>query len=549
MGRMAARVRYYPPFGQAGRQTSFSPTTGTLSKALSGITLSSAGSVAEVGWTTVPTINFTQGIAETRDLTAYTTNFNSSLHQFQLLTGTLPTGVTLNPSVGYVYDGTSPISTASGISIRIVDTAAADWVARSTATGVVYASRLDTALSLNNSTILPGANTTNINTQASHFSLDTTYKPSGSTASQRITCLNTDGADSGTIRCYFGATQTFGNGSTMWFSFRVRYTEQYAWQFWQPTETRGPKLAIMSHYGSSNQVNEIVPDLRNLNQIDCYWQDGNSTAVVSDVAYSSAGNSSDVRSQPPLDRGANLLTGTNPDTGAAWTTWQQQRAQYGHLYSAYSSPGSAETRLGLGDPFSGAVRMVPGEWMTITVRVIIGTFGLFNNRLTVWAARENQAYQKTVDAVNIRLGAGSPDYNTLWLLPYVSNRVAGGRQIGSRTSNITGIDLYTVGPSAPIGAGTLSWNATTQRLTWAGNGETAGTAVGFSSSNGILVRNVCSGTSTNSFVVAKLTGTPPVTNQTDTVTIVDGRPDTFVNYADVIVSSQPINAPGGYVPS
>ena len=33
------------------------------------------------------------------------------------------------------------------------------------------------------------------------------------------------------------------------------------------------------------------------------------------------------------------------------------------------------------------------------------------------------------------------------------------------------------------------------------------------------------------------------------VTIADGRPDTQVNYGDVIVSSQPINAPGGYAPA
>lgn len=501
---------------------------------------------------TVGTITFTQGTASTHDLTQYTTNFNPSLHQMQYASSvTAPTGVTLVSTGSYSYNGVGVAATSPNVQIEIVDTAAADWIARSTASGVVYANRLETTFSASTSTILPSVPTIVRTDQPGNITLDTSIKVAGAVGSQKFDVFNTDTTSSGTLRVYFGSLQTFGNGQTMWFSFRVRYPALHAYQPWTPGGQRGPKAAIMSHWGGSNQNNEIVPgDGYGLNEWNCYWQDGVVTAVWPNVAYSSSGNASDIRSQPSVDRGANPLTGNNPDSGSAWTLWQQQRAQYGHLYSSYSNPGAAETRLGFGDPFSGAQRMTPDVWHTVTIRTVINTFGSFNNRITMWVAPDGSQYQQIFDAQNIRLGSTSPDYNTLWLLPYVSGRAAGGRKIASRTNNITGVDLYTCGLDTPIGVGTLSWNASTQRLTWAGFGESAGTAVGFSAANNILTRNVCSGTTALSYLVAKFTpGSLPGTNQTDTITIADGRPDSYVHYNDVIISTQAINAPGGFAPT
>ena len=107
-------------------------------------------------------------------------------------------------------------------------------------------------------------------------------------------------------------------------------------------------------------------------------------------------------------------------------------------------------------------------------------------------------------AVLNRLGAG-PDYNTLWLLPYVTNRIAGGRKVGSRTNSITGTEILTVGLGTPIGAGTLEYNAATQRFRWLGIGEAFGTARGFSAANGKLTINVTSGGATESYIVLRVT--------------------------------------------
>jgi hypothetical protein len=96
---------------------------------------------SDVTWSsTVPTVQFTQGSASSHSLVQYTTGFNAASHLFALTSGSLPTGVTLNSSSGYVYNGTSPDASSSGLVVTIQDTAQADWVARSTAPGVTFAS-------------------------------------------------------------------------------------------------------------------------------------------------------------------------------------------------------------------------------------------------------------------------------------------------------------------------------------------------------------------------------------------------------------------------
>ena len=419
----------------------------------------------------------------------------------------------------------------------------ADWLARANASGVVFADRLNTSVLLTWRSTDGGLQ--------SRISVDGTTFPSGSNASCKFDVLNIDGTSSGQLSIPF--PRTFGPGDTIWFSVRVKAPPQQAYQPW-PSDGDGHKILILSRDNNgpapvgSNQVNEVVVQMaHNENGFTAYWQDGVNTAISPDVAFSSAANSTDFRAQSSIDRGINRLTGTNPDTGAAWSTWQQERARWGGTYGARSSPGAPEYRKGIGDPFSGQFRQYANEWITVTARLAIVAFGGAGNRLTMWAARQGQGYQQLFDKQNLTLGAG-PVFNALNLMPYRSGGVAGGRKISARTNNITGVTFHVCGLSTPIGVGTVSFNATTQRLTWAGAGELTGSSRGFSASNGITLINVPSASATNSYLVAELTGTLPSTNQTDTVTIADGRNDTFVHYADSIISTQSINAPGGYVP-
>lgn len=453
-----------------------------------------------------------------------------------------PKGNTTPPVVGAFSSIVGPINATF---LGIVGDATDDWALRSL--GSFQSNRL-------NDSVMLGFRQQSSPTSLTHILLDTTLFPSGSTGSAKWMSFNTNTDSSGQMSIPFN--QTFGDNSTFWVSFRVRAGNP-AFQPYPQDSGSGSKLCIISRDingaapQGSNQANELVIQLTGqLNMFRGYWQDGNVSAVHDYVSHTNTlGSSTDLRSQAAIDRGVNRLTGVNPDTGAAWSVWEQERAQYGPLFSAYStsSPGSPNVKLGGGDPFSGGFRYYPNEWITITQRLVVGTLGGGNNRWTCWAARENQPYVKLWDKQNITLGAG-PAFNALNLTNFRSGGVSGGRKVSARTSNITGVTIHACGLGTPVGDGVLSYTASDGRFTWAGNGESVGAPRAFSPTNGINYLNITSGPGTASYLIVELTSTLPGTNQTDVITIADGRPDTQTNYADVICSTSAINAPGGYPP-
>jgi hypothetical protein len=111
--------------------------------------------------------------------------------------------------------------------------------------------------------------------------------------------------------------------------------------------------------------------------------------------------------------------------------------------------------------------------------------------------------------------------------------------------NIGGVPLHVCGLGTPVGNGTLEYNANTRRFRWHGNGESFGTARGFSEVDGKMILNVAAA-SGQSYVVLEVVdplALPLSGVVTDTITIADGRPDTYINFADVIVSESDIPAP------
>lgn len=568
MGRMAARGRSYPATGQYGRYAPQTQTIGILAKTLSSLTVSSTATT--LTWSaTVPSVSFIYNAGQqTHDLTQYTSGFNSSLYGIRVYTGTLPTGVTLSQAGILTYNGTSPVASATGVSYEIYTLATADWTQRSQAPGVIQAVALSTQSELD----IYGDGT--VYGDPRNATLDTTIAPTGQAASAKISVLNTDGPNSGSI--VFTFPQSFGAGSTFWVSYRFRVPPSFAYQPWPFSGSGGAnKLSITSQspYTSlANQIANIVGVGRGSNTpwecviqatnrnnvIGAYHQDGISTAIhEGGQALSTPCSASDIRGQSIIDRSVSApswtnypLTGTNPDSGAAWTACEQARRQYSELYSAYSTPGTASYRRGFGDPLSAGMKQFPNEWITVTQRITIGTFGAFNSSRTIWIAREGLPYEKIIDESGIRLGGPGP-FDGHWLLPYVSDRVSGGRKISSRTSNITGATLHSCGLETPIGSGTLEYNATTQRFRWLGFGESYGPTRGFSAANNKLTFNVESAGAANSYLVVEVDPAtlPSSGTVTDTVTIADGRPDTYINYAEYILSTQAINAPGGFVPT
>lgn len=406
-----------------------------------------------------------------------------------------------------------------------------DWSVRSA--GAVIAKRLDTSSEVSAYTFG--------DSKAGNVSLDTSEKPLGAAGSTRIAVLNADEANSGSLIVPFGTT--YGNGDEFFVSFRIKASPEYCCQPWPLNSgNAGPKFAIVSNTSASNQPYEVVvQDNYGSNHIEGYWQDGVSSAVLIDTAASTNCSGSDFRQQPGIDNGASPLSGSDPDTGSAWSSCQQDRARYGPLYAAQSA---GDWERGYGDPLSGGMRLCPDEWMTITVGITIGTFGSANSRLRYWAARENQDYVLIADKQNIQLGGSGP-FNGVWLLPYVTERTTGGRQVSNQPSTIGGVTLRACGNGTPTGTGTLEYNATTGRFRWKGLGEGYGTARGYSAANGKTILNVQSDGS-DSYVVLEVTnaGALPGSGTTEeSITIAADRPDLHVNYADLIVSESMIPAP------
>lgn len=431
-----------------------------------------------------------------------------------------------------ITSATGSLSTAGGSS---------DWSQR--IVGAFMANRLDTSaiLSLR---LLDGTQ--------DHITLDTGVKVTGAAGSAKFEVRNADSTGSGQISVPFGREIVVGQW--VWTYYRVRQEGNHIHQPW-PGTSDGSKLSIVSRDANgtgelgSNQLNEVV--IQNNNQgahVSGYRRNGNAQGQTDflawDVAFSSNVNSDDGRAQPARDRGANPLTGTNPDTGAAWTAWQQERARYGLTFGARSSPGAPEYAVGGGDPFSGGFRARANEWVGILQGIYYGTRGEFASRVITYAHHEGGTYELLWNEHNVVLGNG-PNPNALNLLPYTADRISGGRQASTRTNAIPGVTINSVALSTPIGDGTLTYNASTQRFTWAGSGQSAGTARGFSSANGILVINVKAAT-TSSYLVIQVDPTLLPTSGThqETVTIANGRPTTNLYYTEAAASYSPIVEPG-----
>ncbi len=426
------------------------------------------------------------------------------------------------------------------------------WSTESTKPDVVFANRFNTQGAVDTYAFQDG-----FQPRLPTFD-NTEYPPDSSGGSLRFEVQNSDTTGAGLAKIPFGVD--FVEGDTFYVLFRYKAPLSYSMQP-RPTTEEGPKIAIVSHTQGSNQTNEFV--IQNnfyYASITGYHRTGNAQGAQDynkdglQVGVATGLNGTDFREPSGVNRASTdhdaafviyPLTGNNPDTGSTWSTADQDRAKYGALYGAYSNPGVADYRRGLGDPISGAYRYWP-EWITIIQRIQLVAFGDDGNRWTVWAERQGGQPYLLWDLQNTIIGVGQSAINAIWPNAYQSLGQAGGRQITGRTNNIGGVTLITCGLSTPIGDGTLEYNATTQRFRWKGSGESYGTARGFSVANGKVFLNVIS--TGDSYVIAYVTNAgalPSSGTVEDTVTIADGRPTIHSNYADFMVSRSAIETPNG----
>lgn len=290
----------------------------------------------------------------------------------------------------------------------------ADWLARSTAPGVVMATRFDSEADVSN--WIAGTN-------GDHLSWDQSRKASGN-GSLRFAILKTDGASSGNwARWLADDHREFLPGDTFYVQYR-QYVPAYLATH-DFVGGGGWKQSIISRHAASmngvsqqepygsNQLNEIV--IQNTNHrgiVQGYNRDTEGRFPPWEVAAGTGCSSSDFIFQNAVDRGPQSVG----------TACENDRARYGGLYSYYQTKPSGYQE-GAPDPLSGGFRYYPDEWLTIMIEVKLGQYGTssYDTQVKVYAAREGKPYELIIDRRDLDLGDG-PGHDTLWLLPYNTDR-------------------------------------------------------------------------------------------------------------------------------
>lgn len=283
----------------------------------------------------------------------------------------------------------------------------ADWVARSTAAGVIYAENDWSAATIDAGT---RDDEGNVFPDAIFVSQDTSLKCSGS-GSLRHDILKTEGQQSGLMKCIF--PQNFATGDTFYVQYRQYFPEYYATHAFAGTQFGGPnaggwKQIIISEQAQSNRNFEIV--LQNTDHYGiCQGYNINSTGSFAGWETTLAG------------AGANVLQNQiNRGYGNA-TNLEKQRT-YGGVH------GIDGNNAGTPSDQTGAFIYYPDEWLTFYLKIQVGGFGtgVEDTRIEYWAARNGGDYLKLCD-VNVALGIESGDpnqFNTVWLTSYNTNRLA-----------------------------------------------------------------------------------------------------------------------------
>ena len=287
----------------------------------------------------------------------------------------------------------------------------ADWLARSTAPGVLMSTRFDTEGEVID-------HLTDFNgypwSDADHVSWQQFGQASGNGA-MRFDVLKNDTSQSGQWWRYLSDDQReFKSGDTVYIQYRAYFPAYYATHQFATSSASGWKVAIVSNHRSSNQLYEIVHQNTNHRGYpQMYHRDTNGGFPPMDTGISTPCNSSDFVHQNAIDR----MPGVTP------STCLQARQKYGGLYSYNGSPP---------DPETGAFIYYPDEWLTFMTEITYGTFGgaTADTRVVLRAARAGETTYTTLVDKFVDVGSesepGVGEYfpDAIWFLPYDTNRVA-----------------------------------------------------------------------------------------------------------------------------
>jgi len=316
-----------------------------------------------------------------------------------------------------------------------------DWVNRSTAAGVISATRFDTQAEVDD--------WVHSDSGTSYVSWDQATKISGN-GSLRMDILDTAATNSGNWRRWLADDQReFNSGDTIYVQYQAYMSSGY--RTYDFAGGNGPKLSIVSRCAGdmdgtscspsgSNQFNEIVlQNTRARGILQGYNQDWEGSSPNWEVSRDTGCQNGDVVFQEEVDRGVQSIG----------TACENDRARYGGLYNWYNSNPVANYP----DPITGAHLLPDGGWMTVYLKIVLGESSNVNTNDTVvtLSVTENGDPYDVIVNKNIDLGPGPP-INAIWLTPFTTSRTA---QPGARPDFIVRYDELIVSTqpiAAPISA-------------------------------------------------------------------------------------------------
>ena len=323
-------------------------------------------------------------------------------------------GITLDSQSGVLTVPTGLAADTYSVRVRLSDTstAEADWLARSTAAGVLRAIRFDNSTEVTANTLA--------DVRAGNVTYLTTDAASGA-GCLRFAVNDTDGQNNGNWRLYIASDQrVFGpaQSSKKYFvQFRQKAPANFMHAAYPGTNggyANGQKHIICSWFAASNQNNEVViEDSLQMGAPTWYYQNGSSFA---NDRISMAGGAF-----------FRMQTGVDNGTPASPVTIADYMARYG-LTLDYNN---SNRNTGTPDTNNGGFYYTPDEWMTFELMVDF-TNGFNAANVQIWVAHASAAPVRIVNST-VTLGSANGGHNAIWLLPYCTNRTSNG-----------GYDTYTL---------------------------------------------------------------------------------------------------------
>lgn len=368
-------------------------------------------------WTSEPEIDFIQGNGiQTYDLND---DISGTVASFSVVSGTLPTGITLDETTGILtYDGTSPAAIASiefDCGSIPDDTYTSNWIARSQAPGVLLAEDFSTysdSGELRTASAFVG--TTYDRTTLSE---DATYTTSGKAAF--FERLAADGSGAGGWSAWLsGSTQQGYSRIYVQVVFHCT-ADDIDWPYKRTgasTPSDSLKYFILDHFNGTApvQLNEVVLHNTLAAGFITGYRKGPGLGIE-DFAESRASTPCpgvpDFAWQPAIDRG----------TPASPSTCAEYMQRYGPMNYGVSTPsiGSRVSSQGLPD----ANALIGGERFWGDAKNVIEVFVDYPNQsLQIWSAKYGEQPTLIVDK------QGDANWNTTsnhWdhvvLTNYISN--------------------------------------------------------------------------------------------------------------------------------